>query len=288
MKNMKIFPKEIEAGLSDKITASSKASANYDVITTESEAEKAVANIIPGAALTRDLMLVHGILVTTNWNKNDDVFSPEEVLAAKDTPVFKPTNINHRGEEGDNQNIGVICSAILVDDAYNKIDIAVGQDSIPSKFHIMCGMYLWEKYFPMAVNEIKESIDRNQMYISMECLFDDFGYALKGLEDDDITLVARNEQTCVLSSHLRIYGGTGQVDVKGKKFKIGRWLRKITFSGVGFVKKPANPESVVFDNYVSFAKASWEEIEKFDISEDDGVLTINKGLINLWPKSNQI
>jgi hypothetical protein len=46
-----------------------------------------------------------------------------------------------------------------------------------------------------------------------------------------------------LTSHLRAYGGPGIFD----DFRIGRVLRKITFSGKGFVDKPANPDSIIFD-----------------------------------------
>ena len=35
------------------------------------------------------------ILVTSNWNKNDDVFDNMEVWNARQTPEHKPTNLNH-------------------------------------------------------------------------------------------------------------------------------------------------------------------------------------------------
>jgi hypothetical protein len=46
-----------------------------------------------------DLYRVYSILVTSSWNKNDDIFSPEEVWAARDTPVFKPTNLEHKDKK---------------------------------------------------------------------------------------------------------------------------------------------------------------------------------------------
>ena len=45
-----------------------------------------------------------------------------------------------------------------------------------------------------------------------------------------------------LTKYLRAYGGQGEYD----NYKIGRVLRNITFSGKGFVDKPANPDSVIF------------------------------------------
>ena len=46
-----------------------------------------------------------------------------------------------------------------------------------------------------------------------------------------------------LHKHLRAYGGKGGYE----DHKIGRLLRNIVFSGKGFVNKPANPDSVIFD-----------------------------------------
>ncbi|MFM7978320.1 MAG: hypothetical protein ACKPKO_03310, partial [Candidatus Fonsibacter sp.] len=43
----------------------------------------------------KDLYYVQSILVTSSWNKNDDIFDSEEVWTAKDTPSHKPTNLEH-------------------------------------------------------------------------------------------------------------------------------------------------------------------------------------------------
>jgi hypothetical protein len=47
---------------------------------------------------------------------------------------------------------------------------------------------------------------------------------------------------------LRKYGGTGKLK-DGRR--IGRLLRNITFSGKGYVDKPANPDSIIFKNTAS-------------------------------------
>ena len=39
-----------------------------------------------------DLALVVSILVSTGWNRNDDIFTPEEVWAARLSPLHKPMN----------------------------------------------------------------------------------------------------------------------------------------------------------------------------------------------------
>ena len=56
-------------------------------------------------------------------------------------------------------------------------------------------------------------------------------------------IVPRNNETAFLTRHLRAYGGEGSY----QEHQIGRLLRNITFSGKGFVNRPANPESIIFD-----------------------------------------
>ena len=42
-----------------------------------------------------DLYYLKSILVSTGWNKNDDVFDSKELWAAKNTPEDKPFNFMH-------------------------------------------------------------------------------------------------------------------------------------------------------------------------------------------------
>ena len=99
----------------------------------------------------------------------------------------------------------------------------------------------------------------------MECIFRGFDYAVQSPNGEN-HIVARNEETSFLTRHLRSYGGTGQYE----DHKVGRMLRNITFSGKGFVEKPANPESVIFDNdqVFDFAGAS---VAKNLFSKNNGV-----------------
>lgn len=242
--------------------------------------------------LTPDICSVHGILVSTNWNRNDDVFVPEQVWAAKDTPLFKPANMGHQGKEIDksNETIGVIYSSTPVDDDYNPISSNDGNE----KFHLLVGMYLWAKYWPTYVNEIKKGIENNTMYISMECTFPDFGYALREPNSDSINLISRTDQTSWLTKYLRAYKGPGKVTIENKDYIIGRWLKKITFTGVGFVIKPGNPESILFKDFIMSANANLQLVDdsellkvlinkKFDVLNKNCVLDLHKGTLSLWP-----
>jgi uncharacterized coiled-coil protein SlyX len=81
----------------------------------------------------------------------------------------------------------------------------------------------------------------------MECIFHGFDYAVVDPEGRH-HVIQRNDESAFLTSYLRAYGGEGSY----QEHQIGRLIRSITFSGKGFVEKPANPESVIFDKNKSF------------------------------------
>ena len=69
-----------------------------------------------------------------------------------------------------------------------------------------------------------------------------FDYGVTNKNTGEYKVLARDENTAYLTKHLKAYGGLGEHE----DYKIGRVLRNITFSGKGFVDKPANPDSVIF------------------------------------------
>ena len=241
-----------------------------------------------------DVMLVNCILVSNNWNKNDDVFTKEELAKSYQTPILKPANLNHRKSELDDKEpkiIGVITGSNLVDDNYRIIP----PDNLPERVHILNSVFIWEQYFPKTAASIKASIENNKQYVSMECFFDDFGYALKDLSQDDgkIILLDRNELTAHLTKYLRIYKGKGEVTIEGKKFKIGRWIKNTIFSGIAFTEKPANDESIVFQDFVSHAETkdfAYAQtvpdlliLTNFVITDQHSVLNFDPNKVQLWP-----
>lgn len=72
--------------------------------------------------------------------------------------------------------------------------------------------------------------------------FNGFDYGITNKTTGEYKVLARNEETSYLTKHLKAYGGLGEHE----DYKIGRVLRNITFSGKGFVDKPANPDSIIF------------------------------------------
>ena len=91
---MQIFQQEYDDGLSESIMGKKSLSFASVVeplsIDAVSKQMKALASI-----KDTDMQYVQSILVTSNWNKNDDIFEPEEIWKAKETPEHKPTNLNH-------------------------------------------------------------------------------------------------------------------------------------------------------------------------------------------------
>jgi hypothetical protein len=297
---MKIYDIESKCGLHNKILAQSKIVLSSNKIGNTPEDLSISRELYD--KYTQDHMkdmapsgvaLVHSILVTTNWNKNDDIFSPIEVWNARYTPMYKPTNIDHQGREStENKIIGVIVNSTPVDDEYKSLYGYSTDNSLPDKYHLLVTSYLWEVNFPEAISNIKEGIKKQKMFVSMECVFNDFGYAIKRENDNEASLISRTEDTAWLTQYLRSYGGKGSVKINDKEYKIGRWLRNFYFSGIGFVKNPANPESIVFEDYISQASLKFKDVDSdaetyksknFEDFDSNGVLTNTLRKIALWP-----
>ena len=224
--------------------------------------------------LSPDLMEFHAILVSTNWNKNDDVFTPDEVFPVRHTPIMKPVNMGHKGREsvGENTTIGVMFNSYAArnDEEYTPIyaDEDVDGD-FPDLFHLIVGSFIWEAYWPSVTASVKEGIGKNELFVSMEVLFADFGYALKREGSEQVSLLPRNEITSWLSSYLRAFGGDGKVNIEGVDYRIGRWLKDLVFSGMGIVENPGNEQSIIFQDFLSHASA--EKLNYLEKSEDWGV-----------------
>jgi len=213
-----------------------------------------------------DLHPLSSILVTSGWNLNDDVFSAEQLFAARYTPEDKPFNFMHDG----NDIIGHIVANMLVDDKYKSLSNSLVVDDLPNNFHILTHAVLYKKWSDETAQARMDDIIANlsKWFVSMECLFTDFDYAVE-TSNGDQKIVARNSVTAYLTKHLRVYGGSGVY----KDEKIGRLLKNITFAGKGLVYSPANPFSIIFANVKDFIPSVARKInvpkkEKEAMSED--------------------
>jgi hypothetical protein len=240
---MKIYPQEISDGVADLVQSSaSLAYCAPAILCTGGDAETiAFAEKVKAESANPkqlDLYYIKSILVSTGWNKNDDVFTPEATFAARNTPEDKQFNFMHN----ENDIIGHITGSYVVDKEGNPVE----DEEAPTDFDIISEAVLYNSWTDPEnrerMKQIIAEIEDGKWFVSMECLFAGFNYALTD-EYGKASILQRNEGSAFLTKHLRAYGGTGEYEGR----KIGRSLQNISFSGKGLVSKPANPRSVILD-----------------------------------------
>lgn len=201
-----------------------------------------------------DLYYIQSILVSSSWNKNDDIFDKKEIWLAKSTPEDKPTNLEH----DESVIVGHITANWPITEDGQMIDQNISIDQLPDKYHILTGSVIYKGYsnseLRSRAEKLIEEIENGTKYVSMECFFKGFDYGILDKSTGEYKILARNNDTAYLTKHLRAYGGQGEKD----NYKIGRVLRSITFTGKGFVDKPANADSVIFTKE-SFLSNSFKE-----------------------------
>ena len=246
---IKIYQKEIDDGIGElvKSTASvaycSEAKINTAAIETAKDVisdPRILEKIMAENKDQIDLHYLESVLVSCGWNKNDDVFLAQSTWDARGTPEDKQFNFMH----DENDIIGHITgSYVLTKDGKAVAD---GAD-VPEDFDIITQAVLYNSWTDEENRErmqkIISEIREGKWFVSMECLFSGFDYALQG-PDGEAKLLARSEDSAFLTKHLRAYGGTGEYE----GYKIGRALSNIAFSGKGLVSKPANPRSVILNS----------------------------------------
>jgi hypothetical protein len=209
----------------------------------------------------KDLYHLYTIMVSAGINKNDDVFTKKELWEARDTPVDKPLNIEHSPRI----IIGHITQSSMIDDQYQAVsEYEDNEDENDEIYHLLTGGVIYkhinsiDKDLEKECSKIIEEIDNGEWYVSMECLFTDFDYALIHPVFGK-RFIGRNDSTSFLTKYLKIYGGEGYYN----GMKIGRVLKGLLFSGKGLVKNPANPNSIILNNVHSFggAYASLEDLQ---------------------------
>ncbi len=268
---MKIKIYEAEASIAELITNNSIAYCSKAEKLVVPEGQKLYA-----AAGTKpiDLELYYptrSILATTVWNKNDDVFSPLHTWAARHTPVHSPTNIDH----DHTKIVGHITDSWVIDAEGKLIEDDTEEKDLPEKFHLCNGALIYkysrEKTLMTRAETLIEEIESGKKFVSMECLFPDFDYAVISPEKG-YYVVKREETSAFLTKHLRIYGGSGSYNGN----KIGRFLKNMVFSGKGYVDNPANPESIIFDSETefNFSSASVKDINWFNV-EDKTIIGVD-------------
>jgi hypothetical protein len=272
---MIIYDIEKEDGVADKVIASR--SVSYASVAEPCSLTSNTSKYFKSLASydDNDLYYVQSILVSSNWNKNDDVFDKYEVWNAKNTPEHKPTNLEHN----ENLIVGHIISNWPITTEGVLIDTDTPIENLPEKFHILTGSVIYKAFSNPELRERSEKliseIQSGTKYVSMECLFKGFDYGIINKQNNEYKILSRNNDTAYLTKYLKAYGGKGE----NNDYKIGRVLRNITFTGKGFVDKPANEESIIFN------KSLFSENNNQQIAEKNNEF-LNLGVINIRPNDN--
>ena len=247
--NIPIYKDEYNNGLEEliKSTASVAYSSVVDTYIPDQEQQSDIEKLMSNHEAVAenkdqfDLYYLQSVLVSTGWNKNDDVFDWKETWAARNSPEDKQFNFMH--DESD--IIGHITGSVVVDQNGKEFE---DQNTMPdSEFDIITSAVLYNSWMKPELKErmstIIAEIQESKWFVSMEALFSNFDYAVVTPEGEHKT-IARNDESAFLTKHLRAYGGDG----KYEGYRVGRLLRNINFSGKGLVSNPANPRSVILDD----------------------------------------
>ena len=264
--NIEIFQKEIDDGIGELVKSTASVAYCSEATLKRGTLEAANETISDPDVLSKviaenkdqiDLHYLESVLVSTGWNKNDDVFLCESTWAARNTPEDKQFNFMHN----ENDIIGHITgSYVLGKDGKIASDDAL----MPEEFDIITQAVLYNSWTEddnrERMEKIISEIQEGKWFVSMECLFAGFDYALTA-EDGSSKLLSRD-----LTKHLRAYGGSG----KYENYKIGRALSNISFSGKGLVSKPANSRSVILNS---------KSTAQFNVTEKNS--NLNLGDLNM-------
>jgi hypothetical protein len=280
----KVYAQEIADGLGEAIQAASSIAytseilehvpSDVEITDAQSKIDK---NVIKSLAQNNDqidLFYLSAVLVTSGWNKNDDVFAPEELWKARRTPEDKQFNFMHNEKD----IIGHITGNYAVDLDGNGIDDDT--EDIPSNFNIITNAVVYTSWSDVELREriqkiIAEIQDGDKWFVSMECLFPNFDYALMNSKGES-KIVKREEASAYLTKHLRAYGGTGEYE----GYKVGRVLKNISFSGKGLVSKPANPRSVILKDAESSNDNELVEVRASTILKEKNMSDVLQKQIN--------
>lgn len=185
-----------------------------------------------------DLLHVEAVLVSEGLNDNDDGFTREELKQALASPVLKPMNWQHK----DSQILGAMYAVEARDFEGNAV-AEIGDE--PVELIIQGVVWHHLPHIKATAEEIVSRIQKGDLFVSMECWFDNYEFGLYTQAGELYDLIPRNDDTAFLDGYLRANGGVG----KYNGMRIGRALSGINFGGVAFVDRPANKRSHILNQF---------------------------------------
>lgn len=246
MTTIQVYTAEVELGIADLVA---KGSLSIASAIKPSEAKfsqeelaarfKAIASANPNQL---DLYYKHSILASIGWNKNDDVFDKLYTWNARNSVSDKQLNLGHN----ELNIVGHMTNSYVLDAQGEIIKDDTPFEQVPDTFDVISEFVLYKIWADEnrleEIQKVIADIEAGDGYVSMECRFPAFDYALID-KDGNHKTVARNAETAFLSQHLRAFGGTGEY----QGYKVGRLLKDFFFTGQGIVTHPANERSIIFD-----------------------------------------
>ena len=153
---MHIFQQEYDDGLENLIKTSASVSyASLAEHCSDNNLTNTMKHIKSIASLDdQDLYYVQSILVTSSWNKNDDIFDKTEIWSAKNTPEDKPTNLEH----DESVIIGHIVSNYPITEDGILIDENTPLENLPDKYHILTGSVIYKAFSNPELRERSEKL----------------------------------------------------------------------------------------------------------------------------------
>jgi Multidrug resistance efflux pump len=207
-----------------------------------------------------DLLHVEAVLVSEGINDNDDAFTHAELKRALSSPILKPMNWQHK----DSDILGVMY-AVEARDLDGKVLAEIGDE--PVELVVQGAIWHHLPHIKVTATEIMKRIEKSNLFVSMECWFDDFDYALYTSAGELFDIIKRNDDTAFLDGNLRVCGGTGRYN----GMRIGRALSGINFGGVAFVDRPANKRSLILNSFAFNPLQSTEAVEAKQDGSDRGL-----------------
>ena len=192
----------------------------------------------------KDLQYVLAILVSSGMNLNGAVFMPSELIAAKDTMLDKPLDVEHL--EG--YIVGHIYDRAFMLKDRSVIDpiellVSKGNKVDSEDIDIAVAMSLYKYRFPDIAQEVLDG----KYKVSMECYYKDFDIKVGDIiisKDEAKKLgISFDGEGSFIGSSVKLVDGKKELGYS----KIGRVFRDIMFSGCGLVEFPANEESVILE-----------------------------------------
>lgn len=189
-----------------------------------------------------DLQYFSAVFVSSGANLNHAYFLPSELVKAEGTIINKAMDVEHKEEE----IVGHIYNRVFMDKKGNEIsldELASTEEATLDKreVHIAIAGIVYKNRFP----DMAEEVAAGKWCVSMEAYFKSFDIKI-----GDLIISRKEAEALGIATDDSIFGRMAKVLKTGKEIALGkvdRVLRGITFSGCGFVKKPANPPSVVLE-----------------------------------------